>query len=78
MKSNPETTYYFATPYEEGYMELTDDADLPFQDTDKDALMARLEECKESYHGPIVLVEEKVTVTELVSKETTCPRNSLS
>ena len=69
MKSNPEYNYYFATPYEEGYMELEDDAGLGFRDTDRNALMARLEECKESYNGTIVLVEEKVTVTELVPKE---------
>jgi hypothetical protein len=68
MKNNPETTYYFATPYEEGYMELRDEADLPFRDVNKEALMARLEECKDMYNGTIYLVEEKITITALEEK----------
>jgi hypothetical protein len=35
---------------------------------DKEALMARLEECKDMYNGAIYLVEEKITITALEEK----------
>jgi hypothetical protein len=79
--ATPNKEYPFATPFVpprpslkrqvrcvEGYMELRDDADLPFRDVDKEALMARLEECKDMYNGAIYLVEEKITITALEEK----------